>query len=94
MKNSKGFTLIELIMVTIILGVLAAVAVLAKLGLMAKNPESLTLQLGDGLPLGEGLGHGLAVHLVELGLVVKGLEVRGSARHAEKNHPLGLCQHG
>ena len=27
MKNNKGFTLIELIMVTIILGILAAVAV-------------------------------------------------------------------
>ena len=48
-----------------------------------------TLQLRDGLTLGNRLGHGLAVHLRKLGLVIEGLEVGGPARHAQVNDPLG-----
>ena len=40
MKNSKGFTLIELIMVTIILGVLAAVAVPRYMGAVSNSEEA------------------------------------------------------
>jgi hypothetical protein len=45
----------------------------------AEALELLVLELGDGLALGERLGHGLAVHLRELRLVVEQLEVRGAA---------------
>ncbi len=40
MKNNKGFTLIELIMVTIILGVLAAVAIPRYAGVVDKAEEA------------------------------------------------------
>ena len=40
MKNNKGFTLIELIMVTIILGILAAVAVPRYMGTVSKAEEA------------------------------------------------------
>tara|TARA_B100000029_G_C17450335_1_gene914778 strand:- start:1 stop:507 length:507 start_codon:yes stop_codon:yes gene_type:complete len=40
MRNNKGFTLIELIMVTIILGILAAVAVPRYLGTVSKAEEA------------------------------------------------------
>ena len=56
------------------------------------GPETvqlLALQLGDRLALGEGLRHRLAVHLAELRLVIKRLEVRRASGHIEMNHPLG-----
>ncbi len=68
--------------------VLPALAVALELGEVSLDLELLSLQLGDGLALGEGLRHGLAVELVELRLVVEGLEVGGSARHAEENDAL------
>ena len=40
MKNNKGFTLIELIMVTIILGIMAAVAVPRLIGTIESSEES------------------------------------------------------
>ena len=40
MKNNKGFTLIELIMVTIILGILAAVAAPRMLGTVQSAEEA------------------------------------------------------
>ena len=40
MKNNKGFTLIELIMVTIILGILAAVAAPRMLGTIQSAEEA------------------------------------------------------
>ena len=41
MRNNKGFTLIELIMVTILLGILAAVAVPRYLGTVSKAEEAV-----------------------------------------------------
>ena len=40
-KNEKGFTLIELIMVTIILGVLSAVAIPRYMGTVANAEEAV-----------------------------------------------------
>ena len=55
-----------------------------------KHSSFLPLQLGDRLALGERLGHRLAVHLGELGLVVERFELRRPAGHAQEDHPLGL----
>ncbi len=44
------------------------------------------LKLGELLPFGQRLGERLAVKLLQGRLPVKGLELRGSARHAEMNH--------
>ena len=51
---------------------------------------SLALQLGDGLPLGNGLGHGFAIHFLELWLEIKGFEMGGASRHAEEDNSLGF----
>ena len=55
--------------------VLSGLAVLFESGEVALDFEGFPLELGDGLSLGEGLGHGLAVEFVELELVVEGFEV-------------------
>ena len=62
----------------------------AELGLMTEDFELFALELGDGLALGEGFWHRLAVEAVELGFVVEGFQMRGASRHAEKNNPLCL----
>ena len=62
----------------------------AELGLVTEDLELLALQLGDGLPLGEGLRHCFAVEAVELGFVVEGFQMRGTSRHAQEDDPLRL----
>ena len=52
--------------------------------------QLLPLQLGDRLALGERLGHRLAVHLGQLGLVVERLQVRRPAGHVRKMTRLAL----
>ena len=49
--------------------------------------ERLPLQLCNRLAVGERCRHRLAVHLREFRLVVERFEMRGTARHAEKNNP-------
>ena len=46
------------------------------------------LKLRDRHALGERLGHRLALHLGERGLVVERLQVRGAARHVQVDDPL------
>ena len=70
--------------------VLAGLAVFFELGEVALHLEGFPLKLGDGLALGEGLGHGLAIQFVEFRFVVEGFEVRRPARHTEENDPFGL----
>ena len=65
--------------------VLAGLTVFFELGEVALHFERFALQLGDGLSLGEGLGHGLVVEFVELRFVVEGLEVGRAAGHAEED---------
>ena len=67
---------------------LTALPVLPELGEVTLHLELLALELRDGLALGEGLRHGLAVQFIELRLVVEGLEVGGSAGHAKEDHAL------
>ena len=52
--------------------------------------EHGTLQLRELLPFGERLGKRLIVEILQHGLPIKRLELRRSARHAEKNHALRL----
>ena len=49
MKNNKGFTLIELIMVTIILGILAAVAVPRYMGTVSQAEAAAEKAVIDAL---------------------------------------------
>ena len=49
MKNNKGFTLIELIMVTIILGILAAVAVPRYMGTVSQAEAAAEKAVVDAL---------------------------------------------
>ena len=65
--------------------ILPGLTILLELGGVAEDFELLSLKLGDGLALGEGLGHGFAIELIELGFVVEGLEMRRTAGHAEKD---------
>ena len=57
--------------------------------LRSKALQLLALKLRDRLALGKRLGHRLAVHLGQLGLVVERFQVRRPARHRQKNDPLG-----
>jgi hypothetical protein len=56
-----------------------------KFGKVALNLKSLSLELCDGLALGEGFRHGLPVQLIELWFVVESLEMRWSTCHTEKD---------
>ena len=52
--------------------------------------EMLALQLCDGLTLGEGFGHRLAVEFVQLRLVIKVLLMRGASGHGQENDPFDV----
>ena len=69
---------------------LARLAELLEGVLRGEALQLLALELGDRLPLGERLGHRLAVHLGQLRLVVERLQVRRPAGHAQEDDPLGL----
>ena len=68
--------------------VLPALAVVLELMLGAEALEIVpaSLQLRDGLPFRDRLGHGLAVHLRQLRLVVESLKMGRTSRHAEVDH--------
>lgn len=69
---------------------LAGLAELLEVVLRAETFEFLALQLRDLLAFSEGAGHGLAVHFLELGLEVPGLEMRRPAGHVEMDDALRL----
>ena len=52
------------------------------LGAEAFECVLLAHELGDRLTFGDGFGHGFAVHFPQLGFVIVGLEVGGTASHA------------
>ncbi len=60
------------------------------LGTEAFEVVLLAHELSDGLTFGNGLGHGLAVHFLELGLVIVGFKVGWTTGHAQKDNPFGL----
>ncbi len=64
----------------------AALTVFGKRMLGAKHLERLILQLSNGLPLGQRLGHGLPVQACQLGLVVECLQMAWSAGHTQVNN--------
>ena len=69
--------------------VFPGVAVARELVARAHALELLALKLRDALILHQALRHRLAVQLVQLWLRIKQIELRGPARHEEKNDPLG-----
>ena len=71
----------------VVTDVLSTLTVLLEFGQVTLHLEFFTLQLSDGLPLGEGLGHGLPMEFIQLGLVIKSFQMGGPARHAEENDP-------
>ena len=52
--------------------------------------QFFTLQLGNGLTLGERLRHRLAVHLCEFGFGIERLQVRCTPRHHQKDDAFRL----
>jgi hypothetical protein len=58
--------------------------------LRRKAIELLTLKLSDLLSLRNRLRHCLAMHLSQLGLVIKRLQVGHSTGHVQPNDPLGF----
>ena len=69
---------------------LPALAVLLEAALRAEAGQLRALQLRDRLPLGERLGHRLAVPLGQFGLVVEAFEVGRAAGHDQEDDALGL----
>ena len=69
---------------------LARVAPLLKVVLGREDVQLLPLQLGELLPLGDRLGHRLAVELFQQRLVIERVEVTHSAGHVEPDDALGL----
>ena len=61
----------------------AALAEALEGGLGRPTNELLALELGELLAGGEALGHGLAIHAREAGLVIKGFELAWSPRHGK-----------
>ena len=55
---------------------------------MALDLKSLSLELCDGLALGEGFRHGLAAKFIELWFVVESFEMRWPSCHAEEDDAL------
>ena len=72
--------------------VLAGFSKLFKIMLWPRTREivALALQLRNRLPFSNALGHGLTMHLAELRLVIKRLEMTCSTGHAQMNHTLDL----
>ena len=68
----------------------AALAPALELEGAAAGLEDGVLELRDLLALRERLGEGLAIELLEDGLVVEEFEVGRAAGHAEEDHPFGL----
>ena len=59
----------------VVTDVLSTLTVLLEFGQVTLHLEFFTLQLSDGLPLGEGLGHWLPVEFIKFGFVVEGFEL-------------------
>jgi hypothetical protein len=57
--------------------------------LRRKTIQFLTLQLRNLLTLGNRFGHRLTMHLCQLGLMVKRLQMRHPSGHVQPDNPLG-----
>lgn len=84
MKNNKGFTFIELIVVIIVLGILSVTAVPRYLGLQKEARESVIQNVASALVSGSELIHAKAI--------LKSKEKQNSAKimHNDKNIPIAF----
>jgi hypothetical protein len=68
---------------------LAGLAPLLELEHWPQAIQTLTLQLGNRLPLGKRPWHRLAIHFCQLRFEVEALQMGRSTCHAEENDPFG-----